>query len=165
MFRQASLRAGDYFESSLRYESPVERLIALSIALEALFSPGDTHEYSFRIAQTASQLLGRSPEQKRQIYKDLRDLYNRRSELMHGTYNVKKVYDGTYVTHEEIERWSSLIRDGVLRFFTLFLRGKCTRDDLMNFRNELLMSALDPSAAEILQKQSDVDLFLEENGL
>jgi hypothetical protein len=38
-FRQASLRAGDYYEKSLTYESPIERLVSLAIALESLFSP------------------------------------------------------------------------------------------------------------------------------
>jgi hypothetical protein len=161
-FRQASLRAGDYYEASLTYERPVERLIALSIAVEALFSPGDSHEYSFRIAQTASQLIGSTAEDKRAIYDDLRALYNRRSELMHGTYKVRQVYDGSYVTHDEIDKWSTIIRKGVLRFLTLFLRGRRTKDDLMNVRNELLMSALDPAAAAEIQRQSDVLPLIEE---
>lgn len=162
IFRQASLRAGDYFESSLTYERPVERLIALSIALEALFSPGDSHEYSFRISQVAAQLLGGTPAEKKNIYASLRDLYNRRSELMHGTYKVRKVYDGTYVTSDEIDQWSRFIRQGVLRFLAMFLRGKRSDQELRDFRNGLFMAALDPSSADSLRSQSDIDLLIDD---
>jgi hypothetical protein len=159
-FRQASLRAGDYFEHSMTYERPTERLIALSIAIEALFSPGDSHEYKFRISQTASQLLGKNPAERQRIYQSIRDLYDRRSELMHGTYSVKKVNEGSYVTHEEIDDWSAIIQEGILRFFALFLRGARTKTDLERLRNDLLMSALDPQIAEAIRERSDIEILL-----
>jgi hypothetical protein len=161
-FRQGSLRAGDYYEASLTYERPTERLIALAIALEALFSPGDSREYSFRISQTAAQLLGENPSEKKAIYEKIRDLYNRRSSLMHGSYNVKSVYEGNFVTHEEIDEWSSFIRRGILRFLTMYLRGKRSANDLTEFRSELLRGALDPASVEKLRHQSDLDVYLDE---
>jgi hypothetical protein len=161
-FRQASLLAGDYYEKSQTYESPIERLISLAIALESLLSPGDSGEYSFRISQTASQLIGKTAAEKREIYDDLRKLYGKRSKVMHGTYNVQQVYQGTYVTHEDIDRWSSLVKRGLLATFTLFLRGKRSDNDLAQFRTDLLMGALDSDAAEQLRKQSDLDVFLDD---
>lgn len=161
-FRQASLRAGDYYEKSLTYESPIERLVSLAIALESLFSPGDSAEYSFRISQTASQLIGKTASERRAIYNDFRDFYNKRSKIMHGTYNVQQVYQGTYVTHEDIDRWSSLVKRGLLATFTMFLRGKRSEADLKEFRNGLLMGALDAEAAEELRRQSDLDVFLDD---
>lgn len=161
-FRQASLRAGDYYEKSLTYENPTERLVSLAIALESLFSPGDSAEYSFRISQTASQLIGKTPSDRRAIYDDLRKFYNKRSKIMHGTYNVQQMYQGTYVTHDDVDRWSSLVKRGLLATFTLFLRGKRTENDLADFRNGLLMGALDAEAAEELRKRSDLDTFLDD---
>jgi len=166
VFRKASLRAGEYFEKSLTYDNPVERLIALAIALESVFSPGDSTEYSFRISQTASQLIGDSPTSRREIYDDLRQLYTKRSKIMHGTYDVNAVAQGTYVTHDDIDRWSAHVKKGLLAMFTQFLRGKRTAADLNTFRNDLLMGALDSAAAEQVRNQSDLDKFLTdyENG-
>ncbi len=167
VFRRASLRAGEYFEKSLSYDSPVERLIALAIALESIFSPGDSSEYSFRISQTASQLVGDSPASRREIYDDLRQLYTKRSKIMHGTYDVQAVAQGTDVTHDELDRWSAHVKKGLLAMFTLFLRGKRTEGDLRAFRNDLLMGALDAAVAEQVRSQADMERFLTdcENGL
>lgn len=161
-FRQGSLRAGDYYEASLAEERPAARLIALAVALESLFSPDDKQEMSFKIALTASNLLGNNAERRSQIFSDLRDLYARRSRIVHGSYDVKKVYEGSFVTHDEVDRWSPYIREGILRFLTLYFRGKRTKKDLESFREEVLMCALDNSRAEELRKMSDLDLFLQE---
>jgi hypothetical protein len=134
----------------------------LAIALESLFSPGDSAEYSFRISQTASQLIGKTAAERRAIYDDLRKFYNKRSKIMHGTYNVQQVYQGTYVTHEDIDRWSSLVKRGLLATFTMFLRGKRSEGELTDFRNGLLMGALDAEAAETLRRQSDLEIFLDD---
>jgi hypothetical protein len=162
-FRQASLRAGDYYEASLSEERPTARLIALAVALESLFSPDDKHEISFKIALTASFLLGVDAQQRMQIFEDLRDLYSRRSKIVHGSYDVKKVYEGAFVTHEDIDRWSSYLREAIVRFLTMYFRGKRTPKDLENFRKELLMCALDDSRAEGLRNMSDLELYLNEN--
>lgn len=161
-FRQGSLRAGDYYEASLTYEKPEERLIAIAVALEALFSPGDSREYNFRISQTAAQLLGDTPSEKKTIYDEIKELYKLRSSLMHGSYNVKSIYEGSFVTHEKIDMWSSLIRKGILRFLTMYLRGKRSGNDLVKFRDDLLKGALDPDSVEMLRRQSDLEVYLDE---
>jgi hypothetical protein len=161
-FRQGSLRAGDYYEASLAEERPAARLIALAVALESLFSPDDKQEISFKIALTASNLLGDGAESRSQVFRDLRDLYARRSKIVHGSYDVQKVYAGSFVTHDDVDRWSGYVREGVVRFLTLYFRGKHTKKDLESFREELLMCALDNSRAEGLRKMSDLDVYLDE---
>ena len=161
-FRQGSLRAGDYYEASLAEERPAARLIALAVALESLFSPDDKQEISFKIALTASNLLGNDAESRSQIFRDLRDLYARRSKIVHGSYDVQKVYSGSFVTHDDVDRWSRYVRESVVRFLTLYFRGKRTKKDLESFREDLLMCALDNSRAEGLRKMSDLDLYLQE---
>lgn len=162
-FRQGSLRAGDYYEASLGEERPAARLIALAVALESLFSPDDKQEISFKIALTASNLLGDNAEERKRIFSDLRDLYSRRSKVVHGSYDVKKFYEGSFVTHEDIERWSPYLREGILRFLTMYFRGSRTRKDLEKFREELLNCALDNSRAQALRRMSDLDFYLNEN--
>jgi Apea-like HEPN len=161
-FRQGSLRAGDYYEMSLAEERPSTRLIDLAVALESLFSPDDKQEISFKIALAASNLLGTNAEQRRQIFSELRDLYARRSKIVHGSYDVQKFYEGSFVTHDDIDRWSPYLREGILRFLTMYFRGKRTKKDLESFREDLLMCALDNSRAEGLRKMSDLDVYLEE---
>jgi hypothetical protein len=160
-FRQGSLRAGDYFETSLIEDRPAARLIALAIALEALFSPADGQEISFKTALAASQLLGANGENRKKIFADLQDLYRRRSKLIHGSYDVRKFYEGTFVTHDDADRWSSYIREAILRFLTLYFRGNRTRADLDNFRQSLLSCALENVQAELLRENSDLDKFLD----
>ena len=46
------------------------RHVALAVALESLFSPGDKHEISFKIALTASFLLGVNAQQRMHIFED-----------------------------------------------------------------------------------------------
>lgn len=159
-FRQGSLRAGDYYEASLAEERPAARLIALAVALESLFSPDDKQEISFKIALGASSLLGGNAEKRNEIFADLRDLYARRSKVVHGSYDVKKYYEGSFVTHEDIDRWSPCLREGILRFLTMYFRGKRTKKDLERFREELLSCALDNTRTDTLRKMSDLDEYL-----
>lgn len=161
-FRQGSLRAGDYYEASLAEERAPARLIALAIALEALFSPDDKQDLSFKTALAASQLLGISPTHREQIFNDLQDLYRRRSKIVHGSYDVKKVYEGSFVTHDDIDRWSPYIRESIIRFLTMYFRGKRSGKDLETLRKNLLACALDNSKAAALREQSDLDKFLDE---
>jgi hypothetical protein len=163
-FRQGSLRAGDYYEASLLEERPTARLIALAVALESLFSPDDKQEISFKITLAASQLLGKNPPERKKIFSDLKDFYDRRSKLMHGTYDVKKAYEGTFVTHDEIDHWSGYIRASILRFLMMYFRGKRTKSDLEQFRKDLLMCSLDNSSADEIRAQSDLSAFLQEGG-
>jgi hypothetical protein len=161
-FRQGSLRAGDYYEASLAEERAPARLIALAVALESLFSPADGQEIAFKTALAGSQLLGKDSAERKQIFTDLQELYKRRSKLVHGSYDVKKFYEGTFVTHDEIDRWSPYVREGILRFLTMYFRGKQSKNDLDDFRKGLIACALDNSEAAALRAGSDLDKFLDE---
>ena len=137
-------------------------MIALAIALESLFSPSDGQEISFKTALAASQLLGSTAEKRKQIFADLQDFYKRRSKLMHGSYDVKKVYEGAFVTHDDVDRWSPYILESILRFLTLYFRGKRTKPELDNFRRDLLSCALDNAQADSLRATTDLERFLDE---
>ena len=138
--RQAGLRAGEYYEQSHTQEKPEERLISLAIALEALFSPDDKGEFTFRISQSLAQLVGQSETDRVTIFRDTKQFYAWRSALIHGQYDVKDYLQGRFVTHEECDRWASPIRRAILRFLTLYLRGRNRRDELLN---ELSLAAID----------------------
>ncbi len=59
-----------------------EKLIDLVISLEALFS-GESQELSYSIAHRAASLLGKDREQRGQIFHDIREIYNERSQIVH----------------------------------------------------------------------------------
>ena len=123
--RQADLRAAHYYGWSHTQADPVDRLINLAIALEAMFSPTDKQELSYRIALYAAQLVGETPQERVDLFKELKGkLYDRRSALMHGSYDVEKYLAGRFVTHDECDNWASIIRRCTLRILTLYLRGR-----------------------------------------
>jgi Apea-like HEPN len=121
--RQATYRAAQYYEASHDRPEPVERLIALAIGLESLFSPGDQGELSYRISQLAAQFIGNDPEERKTIFSGVKELYSRRSKLVHGTYDVDKYDKGEFVTADEIDRWSVYLRRAYLGFMALYLKA------------------------------------------
>lgn len=159
--RQATLRAGEYYEKSHTTAELPERLVYIAIAIEALFSPSNKEQLKFRIAQSAAQFLGESPEAKKLIFKDVQDFYDRRSSLVHGGYSVADYYDGNFVKPEEIERWSSLARRAILGFFILALRGEKDRKTILA---TLEAAAFDQSTAEPLRVRASVESYLTEKG-
>jgi hypothetical protein len=89
-------------------------LVDLAVALEALFSPTDKSELRFRIAQMTAQLLGTTVSERQQLFREVKEFYDRRSALIHGGYDVEKYYDGSLISHDEIMSWSSVVRRATL---------------------------------------------------
>ena len=159
-FRETIWRAGDFFEGNFSKERAYERLLALAIALEALFSPDDQRELTFRICQTASQLVGREEEDRVRINKELKRLYQLRSSLVHASYKIDKFASEQFVTHEDIDRWSAIVRDAILRFVVLHQRGYNTNDGKQRLQTELLETALNAKLGEELREKSDFRKFV-----
>jgi len=161
-FREMTLRSGDFFESNFGREHAHERLLALAIALEALFSPGDQQEMSFRIALYASQLVG-TEENRKAIFQQIREAYNLRSKLVHASYNVDMFARGWFVTHDQIDALSSVVRQALVRFTVLLIRDLySTGDGRRRLHDELSLAVLDPQASESLRRKSDPEVMLEE---
>jgi hypothetical protein len=60
------------------------RLINLTIALECLFSPGGA-EIKHKLSERAALFLHDSLEERRKLFDDLRNIYDLRSTLVHGS--------------------------------------------------------------------------------
>jgi len=157
--RQAIYRAGEYYELNHTQVHPEDRLINLAISFEALFSPADHGELSFRMSQCISQLVGTSPDERKNIFNAMREMYSRRSALLHGSYDVAKYDQGRFVSHAECDSWSAIIRDAVARFIALYLKGENSRDAILA---KLLNGALDTKEAEDLRLASNLPAFLRE---
>jgi hypothetical protein len=157
--RQATWRAGEYYESSHRRTDPVDRLIAIAIGFESLFSPSDQGELNFRICQTAAQFLGQSPAERLQIFSDLKKMYKRRSEIVHGTYDLDKYASGQFVTAGELDTWAGYLRRAMAGFLALYLTGdrNAEREPILARIAEL---NFDESKRAKLSEDSDLERVL-----
>ena len=157
--RQAMRRAGIFYESHHEKTDATGKLIDLAIALEALFSPSDKGELTYRMAQSASFLIGENAEERKDIYRFVKAMYSRRSALFHGQYDVDAYSDGKFVTDEEIEKLASVIRRSMLKFLVLFLRGSNKPQDVLDRLN---MCMLDPEEARRMSEETDMNTLIEE---
>ncbi len=161
-FRETTLRAGDFFESNFGREQAHERLLALAIALEALFSPSDKQEINFRIAQYASQLVG-TEHNRKEMFQKIRAVYDLRSRLVHGSYDVDQFSQGTFVTHDQMDELASIVRQALVRFTVLLIRGLYnTKKGRRQLHEELSLAALDARVADELRRKSDREVILDE---
>jgi hypothetical protein len=153
--RQALLRAGEYYEESMQQKDAVARLIHLAIALEALFSPSDKFEASYRISLYASLLVSRNDDDRSDNFAFLRKMYKQRSALFHGSYDTNK----ELITAEEAERLAGIIRLSILRFFVLYTRGENSRDNILT---KLAGGVLNANVLEQLRSESDPQSFVQQ---
>jgi hypothetical protein len=156
--RQSIYRAGQYYESSHERADSVERMLALAIALESLFSPSDRGELKFRICQSAAQFVGTTPSERDQTFASISKLYDRRSALVHGTYNVDDYDAGTFVTAGEIENWASVVRRALLGFLTIYFRGnkEAARDPILQ---QIAACNFDDTKGAELRESADMHRF------
>jgi Apea-like HEPN len=64
---------------------PEDRLIDYSIGFEALLLGDNRQELSYRLALRGAALLGKTPEQRKQIFDELNRAYGLRSDIVPGT--------------------------------------------------------------------------------
>lgn len=157
-FRQMLFRSAEYYISSLTRGKVPERLVDLAIALESMFTPSSAKtELTFRISQNLALLLGKDPTERAEINNLAKKLYSKRSGLLHGQYDYNKFSRGEFVTDDENEAWTALIRRAIVRLAVLYLRGTDDRED---FLTRLAQAALNPTLGEHLRMSSDVNTFL-----
>ena len=157
-FGQMLLRSAEYYRSSLSRERAPERLVDLAIALESMFIPASAHtELTYRISQNASQLIGEEASARIEISKLIKKLYERRSALLHGQYDYGKFARGEFVSDEELDAWTDVVRKAILRLTVLYFRGEIDRE---KFLADLSVAGLDQSLGEKVRLESHPDALL-----
>lgn len=157
--RQAIATAGDYYEGHHRRLSPNDKLVDLSVALEALFSPSEKTELRFRISHSGALPLGSDPNDRKAIAALLKKAYDARSDLVHGG---KSPFTSGKFSEEHLARLGDLVRQAIIRFAVLYARGETQRDTSLASIEE---SMYDPATLEKLRSSTDVDVFLDEQQL
>jgi hypothetical protein len=97
-----------------------DALLDLWIAMEALFSPDDGREVTFRLAQNAANFIDRSDVARRTLFNWIKKGYDLRSSLVHGREaKLSRLtrLDGSRVTTlaEAIADLRSIVRDAVTK--------------------------------------------------
>jgi hypothetical protein len=151
--RQVLLRAGTCYESSIERNDVESRLINLSIALEALFSPADKIELGYKIALFVSLLVSNQAE-RIENFRFLREMYKKRSALFHGRY-----HEGNVITQEQAERFAGIIRVSVLRFLVLYLKGESSREAILDRLSDGVLNSL---LIEQIRIESDPQTFIDQ---
>ena len=162
--RQAIYRAGQYYEASHQRADNVERLLALAIAVESLFSPSDKGELKFRISQSAAQFIGQDPDERERVFRSISKMYDRRSALVHGSYNVDDYDAGRFVSAGEVDEWATYLRRALLGFLTLYFRGdvQASRDPVLE---RIAKANFEDAEGNELRKDADIEtLFAELSG-
>jgi hypothetical protein len=92
------------FKLAYERRRPEDKLIDYCVALEALFSPADRAELSYRIALRAAYFIASSPEEREQIFTALRDHYGTRSDVVHGRKPKRDVRVAAEAVEEYLRR-------------------------------------------------------------
>jgi len=151
--RRSIRLAGLRYETHHTKDSLVEQLLDLTIALEALFSPSDQTELSFRISQGVALVLGKSAAERKNIFEFAKKMYSERSGFVHGG---KDPVETNTITVGDIQHLGDLVRRAILSFGTMFARGERSR---ANLHKEILLAAFDSVRADELRMRSDIEIF------
>ncbi len=96
--------AHENYEITFRVETKHLSFLSLMMALETLFHPTDEGELQYRISRNVATLLGGKEKPSSVIHKEVRELYRKRSKLVHtGTSNIT---DGDLLALRSIVRES-----------------------------------------------------------
>lgn len=105
------------FSTSFKRRNENDRLLDSVIALEAMYlKSSETQEMSYRLAQRGALLLSETKEESKGVQKILRDSYNQRSNLVHGS--------STEVDHDSVLELHELTRKSLSKFLQLHADGE-----------------------------------------
>lgn len=78
--------AAEYFNKSYEEShSPRDSFVDLIIALENLYLKGEGQELGYKLRMRMSHVLSKDIETRKQIFKNMKEAYNLRSQVIHGT--------------------------------------------------------------------------------
>lgn len=86
--------------------------LILMIALEVLFSPEDGKELTYRISRNIAVLLGKNLEDSKGIYKEIKELYVKRSKIAH---------EGEYksISQDDLFKLRDYVRKSIKKIYSL----------------------------------------------
>lgn len=107
-FTKSSLQlAFDNFDLSYQTHNINLSFLSLMISLESLFNPKGEHELRYRISRNVAVLLGKDKKDSGKIFSQIRDLYDKRSKIVHAgeskVINIKDLVKLRHYVRESIK--------------------------------------------------------------
>jgi hypothetical protein len=103
--------AFENFEESHHTQNLNLQFLSLMIALESLFNPG-SGEISYRIRRNCAVLLGKDKKTSENIFSEVKELYNKRSHLIHS--GKSKI-----VKPEDIKKARLFVRESIKEIYKM----------------------------------------------
>ena len=114
----------NYYDLSYYSESTPAALLNLSISLEALFNPSDS-EVRYRISRNAATLIGKDKNDSQKIYEIVKEMYKKRSKLVH------RGAVGQAIKKDEIVLLRSIVRKSIKSFYKYTLQCRRSKKSLL----------------------------------
>ena len=125
-FQHAFLQlAFDSFELSYETYNRGLALLSLMISMEAFFCVSQ-NEITYQVSRNAAVLLGKSKDESKEIFNDIKKLYSKRSKLIHGK------QDKNPIIPKDILRLRHYVRESIKSIYKLDLGQK----ELLRVLNE-----------------------------
>jgi hypothetical protein len=144
--------AFDFFELESTIRNIALRFLVLMISLEVLFNPSEMPRISHTVASNASKLLGESEQRRSEIYSELRELYKKRSSLVHqGIYDYSSYLTSVAPDFENLkinpveargEKASTFIQPMDLRQLRHYVRSSILKSLKIDKRKDDLLKSL-----------------------
>lgn len=123
-FKESFLQlAFENFETSYHIRNVNLSFLSLMISLETLFSP-DVRELRYRVSRNSAVLLGKEKEDSEKIFSEVKDLYDKRSKIVHtGESNI--------INNEDLLKLRHYVRESIKEVNKI---GK-SKDELLDILN------------------------------
>lgn len=157
--RKAIRTAGNFFEDCHKKISRIEQFANLMIALEALYTPSDQSEHTFRISQSCALLIEDSLQSREATFEFLKSMFKRRGKLFHGQYDMSTQTPQDFIADEDLKTLISIVRKSMLKFIALYLRKE---EGLDKVRKDLERAILDESFRHDFLRKADFESLLRE---
>jgi len=157
--RKAIRIAGDFYEDSHKKVSRIEQFADLIIALEALYTPPDAAEHTFRISQSCALMVGGdSLESREATFEFLKSMFKKRGKLFHGQYDLSSQSPHDFIADQDLSKLLSIVRRSILKFLALYLRDEQGLDKV---RKDLERAILDETFRQEFLEKADYETLLE----
>lgn len=134
-----------------------ERLLDIGIAFEAIFlNDGNHQELKYRLSLRAAKLLGKTLEERRNIFHIVKNLYDLRSAIAHGgTLNDKKRNDNNKKLEQVLIHAPRILKKAIIEMILGNAPRGLTKEKLQNWWLDLELGIDDVAQASDSEQEND----------
>jgi hypothetical protein len=114
------------FAISSERSSPYDRLLDIVYALEFFFGKGEPNSLSFKLATRIARISYSGIEERKRVYKKIIDLYNTRSNIVHGN----SLDDDDYYVIANVNNYQQLLQKCIKKLISLMVLNRNSLDEM-----------------------------------